>query len=122
MAEEMLKLTTMRKRRQVEIDVNRYDVLDLDELPLGEALAVQDLTKALGQASKALTEPGGDGPSPEIAELGARMRKTVERFMPSMPAEVRNKLTDTQCLRLVTYFFERPTAQATPAAPEPVTA
>jgi hypothetical protein len=112
---EVLSLSTTRQRRTVVIDGKPYEMLDRDEIPLIDALTLEDFGKQFDKASK------GELTEDQIAALGKRLSAAVLRFLPGV-GEVEAKLSDVQRLRLLNVFCQASPASVATAEENPTRA
>lgn len=112
---DMLRLTEPLERKKVEVHGKVYEVRNIDELPFEVSMGLGDLQQALGKVAESAKDGGKLSPE-DLRSMSARLRSTVGHFIVE-GGEVAAGLTDAQCLRLFTYFFEKPTTPEPAAAP-----
>ena len=96
---ETLKLARKIRTRKLEIDgvEGQFDVLDINELPMEEALEFRTLGEDLDQAFKDETT------KEQRAKTFARLRVAIKAIVPQLPDAV--KLTDMQRMDLLRFFL-----------------
>jgi hypothetical protein len=111
---DVLKLSTTRVKRQVEIDGSKYDLLADDDLSLEQFAALEAVSMDCGEVAA-----GKAKGKEELAAISARLRATSAIILPALPAEISAKLSDVQHLRLLNAFLGASVQRATGAKAEP---
>lgn len=99
MENEILELQTNVKRQIVRIDSVDYELLNGDELGLKDYLWMRETgNKLSGMQIENLNEK-------EIDELSSALDTVTEKSLLA-PKEIRDKLTDTQKMKIMTFFLK----------------
>jgi hypothetical protein len=111
---DVLKLTTARIKRHVEIDGTKYELLAEDDLSLEQFAALEAVSQSCGEvASGKLKE------KEELAAVATRLRAATAVILPGLPAELSAKLGDVQHLRLINAFLGASVKRAAEAMAQP---
>jgi hypothetical protein len=111
---DVLKLSTTRVKRHVEIDGKQYELLADDDLSLEQFAALEATSEDFGGVVT-----GKIKAKDELAALSARLRATSSIILPALPAEISAKLTDVQHMRLLNAFLGASVQRATEAKAQP---
>ncbi len=120
MAAPLIELTTLIEQPTIKIDGNLYPILH------PEQLGVIDFQRLAFMGAKVAELLKKDEPDDaDAAELNMIIGDLTDRIMVSVPAEVRNKLSETQRIAVAEVFMTLPRDQTrakkkqTPIAKDP---
>jgi hypothetical protein len=111
---DVLKLSTERVKRSVEIDATKYELLADDDLSLEHFAALEAVSMDCGEVAT-----GKAKSKEELASISGRLRACSAIILPGIPAEVSAKLSDVQHLRLLNAFLGASVQRATEAKAQP---
>jgi hypothetical protein len=103
----VIELTTASTRRNVSIDGELYEIINLDEMSLSERMRSERFVKAWTRAAEAEDEPN----SAKMAQLVEKIDGVIARILVA-PDAVRAKLQDGHKLALLNTVFTRPVRPA----------
>ena len=106
--EAVISISTLRRRRRVEIDGDKFELLDVDEISAAGMFAMQALAKNLGRLKESDDHNGGEAITKSLIE---GMRLILPEY------KTPEQLTDRQRMAVLEVFYSAPTRTA-PAAAE----
>lgn len=109
MADPLLDLTTIAERQTIAIDGTKYEILSLGELSIVDTKRFREWGSRLSDLLK--LDSLDDEQSEELIDT---LHTMTGRIMVGVPADVANRLTDADRIRVAEVFMRLP-GRATPA-------
>jgi hypothetical protein len=111
---DVLKLTTTRVKRHVEIDGTKYELLEDDDLSLEQYAALEAVSQDCGEVATGKLKD-----KEQLAAAAVRLRAATAIILPGLPADLAGKLSDVQHLRLINAFLGASVKRAAEAMAQP---